>query len=324
MNRDDLRPTRRFAVDWQRPNVARFGTLAGIAFVAAITGMASGETAPGQANASYVGDLVDGVREGQGTLIWPDGSRYDGDFRAGVRHGQGELRLPSGDTYTGGFQDDQMTGRGRFQWTNGDAYEGDFVAGDRTGEGGYVWRNGATYTGQVAGGVPHGQGVYRYENGTAYRGEFKNGARHGLGELAKGGVRYAGWFSDDERHGLGHQRARDGTVYKGHFALGRKNGPGIKLEPDGTMSFEVWNSGRLAAATDIVEVPRCALNIDDAAWMFDGDECINGVAHGRGAAVRLDGGAYVEEGRFVLGRLVAGASVSLTLPDGLGAWDHAD
>ena len=265
----------------------------------------------------YDGELIDGVRAGRGSLTWSDGSRYEGEFQNGLRHGQGVLRLPTGDIYTGAFENDAMTGRGRLAWANGDVYEGDFVDGERTGRGAYVWRTGAHYTGDLVGGVPHGQGVYEYADGTTYRGRFEAGAKAGLGELLQDSTRYVGWFQDDERHGLGHYQWRDGTLYKGYFAFGRQNGPGIKRTPNGELAFEVWDANRLVAAANVIPVPRCALTIDDAPWMFDGDQCINGLAHGRGTAVRLDGSAYIVDGRFVLGRLVAGELSTLSLGDGI-------
>ena len=261
----------------------------------------------------YEGELVDGVRSGHGVLTWADGSRYEGQFENGVRHGQGTLLLPTGDVYTGAFQRDAMTGRGRLEWTNGDVYEGDFVDGERTGRGAYLWRNGAQYRGALVADVPHGDGVYEYADGTVYRGQFEEGAKAGFGELQQDGTRYRGWFADNERHGLGHYRSQDGTLFKGHFAFGRQNGPGVKETPNGELSFEVWDAGRLVGATGVMAVERCQLVIDSALWMFDGDQCINGLAHGRGTAVRLDGSAYIEDGRFVLGQLVSGELTSISL-----------
>ena len=40
--------------------------------------------------------------------------------------------------------------------------------------------------------------------------------------------------------------------------------------------------------------------------MFDAESCVNGLAHGAGLAVSLDGERIVTDGRFVLGQLVAG------------------
>jgi hypothetical protein len=37
----------------------------------------------------YKGPLVDGVREGQGSVRWANGDSYTGDFKQGMRHGKG-------------------------------------------------------------------------------------------------------------------------------------------------------------------------------------------------------------------------------------------
>ena len=47
------------------------------------------------------------------------------------------------------------------------------------------------------------------------------------------------------------------------------------------------------------------------AWMFSADSCINGLAHGRGVAVSLDGDIVVIDGRFVLGQMVAGELINI-------------
>jgi hypothetical protein len=42
-------------------------------------------------NGNYEGELVEGVRQGQGAIEWSNGDRYDGDFQNGLRHGKGVL-----------------------------------------------------------------------------------------------------------------------------------------------------------------------------------------------------------------------------------------
>ncbi|PCJ11441.1 MAG: hypothetical protein COB04_19115 [Gammaproteobacteria bacterium] len=85
--------------------------------------------------AEYSGDLINGVREGQGTLSWDNGDVYEGQFLAGKRHG-----------------------KGRLVWSSGEAYEGDFLKGKRTGFGSYTWNNGQKYLGQWLDDQPNGQG----------------------------------------------------------------------------------------------------------------------------------------------------------------------
>ena len=284
----------------------------GVVTLAAVSAMAQRDQGDGVV---YEGQLVEGVRSGRGVLTWGNGYRYEGEFNNGVRDGRGTLQLPTGDVYDGDFQNDAMTGQGRLVWVNGDIYDGDFVDGKRTGRGSYTWRSGARYVGELEAGIPHGEGVYEYTDGTVYRGRFENGLKQGLGELLQDGTRHYGWFVDDLRHGVGHYRWQDGTLYRGHFAFDRQHGPGVKQSPGGELSFQDWEAGELVAAANVVPVARCALTIADTSWMFDGDECINGVAHGRGTAVRLDGLAYILDGRFVIGKLVSGEPLSLALDD---------
>ena len=53
--------------------------------------------------------------------------------------------------------------------------------------------------------------------------------------------------------------------------------------------------------------------IGQSDWMFDSPACINGLAHGAGTAVQLDGEQIIVDGRVVLGRLVEGEIKSLSL-----------
>ena len=162
--------------------------------------------------------------------------------------------------------------------------------------------------------TPHGHGTYRYVDERVYTGGFAHGLRHGFGDLAwKNGNRYRGAFSEDQRHGLGHLAWRDGTHYRGLFAFDRQDGPGVKDTPEGERLFQIWDDGELVREHSVLAIPRCALDIDGQPWMYDGDECINGLAHGDGTAVRLDGLAYVLDGRFVLGSLVRGKVSSLVV-----------
>ena len=59
----------------------------------------------------------------------------------------------------------------------------------------------------------------------------------------------------------------------------------------------------LVSSQRIEPRPGCRLTHGGAEWMFDGDSCVNGLAHGVGDVVRIDGGALVE-----------GEVVPLTLP----------
>ncbi|MDP7490276.1 MAG: hypothetical protein QGG10_07160, partial [Arenicellales bacterium] len=59
---------------------------------------------------TYIGDVVDGRANGQGTLTWPNGNKYIGEWKDGKRHGQGTLTLADGDKYVGEFKDNNLHG----------------------------------------------------------------------------------------------------------------------------------------------------------------------------------------------------------------------
>ena len=38
---------------------------------------------------TYAGDFVKGMKDGNGTLTWPDGGEYKGEFKKNFIHGKG-------------------------------------------------------------------------------------------------------------------------------------------------------------------------------------------------------------------------------------------
>ena len=220
----------------------------------------------------------------EGELHWGGGHHYQGGLRAGQMHGRGTHTAPDGEVYTGDFVSGQRHGQGMLRFPNGDVYEGDFRDGSITGRGRLTWSNGDVYQGDFVEGVRQGRGILERQSGGTYVGDF----------------------SGDQRHGKGRYRWRDGTLYKGHFAFGKLHRSGVKTSPSGELSFETWNDGRLTTSVTVEAVDRCSLTLDGKPWMFNDDTCINGLAHGEGLAVALDGSAYVVDGRFILGNLVRG------------------
>jgi len=71
----------------------------------------------------YDGQWEHGVKNGIGTLIWPDRSSYKGQFVNGLKHGAGMLRWPNGSSYKGNFFEDQRHGEGIFKTGGGERME---------------------------------------------------------------------------------------------------------------------------------------------------------------------------------------------------------
>lgn len=51
--------------------------------------------------AVYVGNLVEGVRNGRGKYIWSNGCFYDGQYEDGNKCGTGTMTFPGGGQYAG-------------------------------------------------------------------------------------------------------------------------------------------------------------------------------------------------------------------------------
>ena len=239
----------------------------------------------------YEGKLVDGLREGLGKLTYINGSVYEGEFVNNLPSGNdGRLTFPDGREYRGTFINGLMQGYGTFEWPNGDAYVGSFNANAITGSGKFFWQGtNATYEGTVEEGKLHGVGVMSWPDGRMYQGSYRNGKRHGFGVY----------------------RLADGSIYRGFFEVDERHGDGVFESTDGTRAFQRWADGDLVARSMLRSLERCKLKIDGFDWMFEGDECVNGHAHGTGTAVRVDGMAYINNGTFVVGQMVSGVITSL-------------
>lgn len=58
----------------------------------------------------YVGQWLDGQRNGQGIMTWANGDRYEGTFAQDLRHGQGTFTKADGTRYSGEWEYDHLKG----------------------------------------------------------------------------------------------------------------------------------------------------------------------------------------------------------------------
>ena len=61
---------------------------------------------------SYEGKYNKGIKEGNGTFNYPDGSKYEGDWKAGIKDGLGKYTYANGDWYEGSWKDNCKEGHG--------------------------------------------------------------------------------------------------------------------------------------------------------------------------------------------------------------------
>ena len=110
-------------------------------------------------NATYEGEVIDGIPHGHGILIFDSGAKYVGEFNNGIYHGQGSYTFPNDSKYVGEYKNHKRHGFGTYYGNNGSKYVGEFKDGKMHGQG---MLNSST--GEVKKGL--------WENGS-YMGSFK-------------------------------------------------------------------------------------------------------------------------------------------------------
>ncbi len=121
----------------------------------------------------YEGDLVNGVREGRGKMIFASGNVYNGQWKNGMMHGLGEFVFTAtGERYVGDFANGTYNGQGKLYYPSGLVYDGSFVKGRREGGGTLLNPNGDRYEGSWLADKICGYGKYFYADGRVYRGMF--------------------------------------------------------------------------------------------------------------------------------------------------------
>eukprot|EP00037_Helgoeca_nana_P002451 m.33940 g.33940 ORF g.33940 m.33940 type:complete len:372 (+) comp12605_c0_seq2:97-1212(+) len=198
---------------------------------------------------TYTGELLDGKADGQGRLVFPNGTVYDGAFQNDRRNGFGTSTFIDDDgteTYAGEWRDGKRHGRATFTFADGDVYEGAFMDNDRTGRGTLYFNSGDNagdvYVGDFVDSEYHGRGRYTRANGTYYDGGYKHDSKDGKGfetisyNDGSGSGSYEGEYRNDKQHGRGKERYPDGDTYDGSFEFDERCGYG-------TMSYSGTSPG---------------------------------------------------------------------------------
>ena len=176
-------------------------TMAGEARIAAARaaqpGLENVQRVTSDDGASYVGQALDGKRQGLGVAVSKDGDRQAGEWQDDLLAGLGTERLADKLRYEGQWRAGQATGLGLRERPGVDSAEGNFVVGRLDGLG---LRHTLVEPSVVQAGDWHadsleGPGVETLANGERYEGGFRAGHRHGYGRVvgADGKSRAGRW-----------------------------------------------------------------------------------------------------------------------------------
>ena len=118
-------------------------------------------------NASYIGEIKNGVKDGIGIFKWADGSRYEGEF-----------------------VQDRMEGWGGIYFLDGKIFRGEILNGIPNGYGEFIWNDENKYVGYYVDGQKEGFGIYitvseNLREYISYFGFWKNGKQDGYGIIIK-------------------------------------------------------------------------------------------------------------------------------------------
>jgi serine/threonine protein kinase len=152
--------------------------------------------------ASYIGQVVDGKRQGLGVAELANGERQAGDWSADLMNGLGTVRLSDDTRYGGQWKDGRSTGLGLREKPGAERSEGNFVGGRLDGLA--VRRTlaepGVVQAGEFHGDVLDGPGVERIGERERYEGGFRGGQRNGYGQVTDAdGKTVAGRWVDGKR-----------------------------------------------------------------------------------------------------------------------------
>lgn len=115
----------------------------------------------------YSGTFKDGLKEGKGTLTFPNGETYTGDWVSDIRHGNGKMKYADGVEYEGEFQNNQRHGKGKQNNPEAGVYVGEFEFNQYNGYGTLTFDDGRKIVGNWKNAIPVGQMSLINKDGTS-------------------------------------------------------------------------------------------------------------------------------------------------------------
>jgi hypothetical protein len=148
---------------------------------------------------AYVGEHKDGLPEGQGKYLMPNGDQVEGLFHRGLVHGPCLLTYADGGYFSGSIKNRRIYDQsrktrddsemlavlhvGKRVFPDGSVYIGRFKNGQLHGKGEFTEVNGERWIGRFKNGKPDGRMTVFYHQGWKYKGRFENGIAVGKAKM---------------------------------------------------------------------------------------------------------------------------------------------
>ncbi len=139
------------------------------------------------------------------------------------------------------------------------------------------------YQGKLKNGEPDGKGCMAYEGDKKIDGHWERGRAKGYCVVTKGLETYAGNIENGYAHGQGTKTYADGSKYVGFWVRGIREGEGVFYHVNSIASKGFWKGGILWKGFGLLAVV--------GGGRYEG-EIEDGVPHGKGTIIRLDGSKY--------------------------------
>ena len=205
----------------------------------------------------FDGNLIHGLKNGQGIYTYPSGDVYNGNYKDDKKHGIGKYRHNDGSEYIGNWLDDKKHGKGIYKFTNlyvfdGDwTYDGDWIDDKKHGKGTQKYDNNSEYIGDWKDDKRNGKGIYKFKKFFVYDGDWIDHKKHGHGtEKYENGSEYIGDWKDDKKNGKGIYKYANGDVYEGNFENNKKHGHGKMTFVDGQVQEGNWDNDNFTLHKD--------------------------------------------------------------------------
>jgi hypothetical protein len=151
----------------------------------------------------YVGEIKNGLPNGQGRLTHHNLNQWLGEFKDGELNGQGTYtRFGDRYKYVGEWKDGSPNGQGietnpLIGYKEKRKYVGEWKNGKHHGQGTFTAPDRPNYEGEWKDGFPNGQGIFIYLEGSKYIGGVKDGKWDGQGTInMSDGRKVIGEFRD--------------------------------------------------------------------------------------------------------------------------------